>query len=184
MAVDFVKRWALAVSIAIVFNLFVNYGLATFYKEPMYEAYCNSTFYGPKPVRIVPPDKAQCPDALFNESLENECAGRRGYIQYNYNASGCPVSAFCETCNIAYEEAGNRYHGNVFIFLVVVGVAAIIAGLIIGLPSVGIGFLLAGIISIIVGTFRNWGNLTDVVRFIVLGIVLAVLIFAGVKKVK
>ncbi len=35
-----IKKWALAVAIAIVFNLFVNYGLSTFYEAPKYEDYC------------------------------------------------------------------------------------------------------------------------------------------------
>ena len=35
-----VKKWVMAAAIAIVFNLFVNYGIATFYPGPEYSDFC------------------------------------------------------------------------------------------------------------------------------------------------
>ena len=35
-----VKKWLLAIGIAIVFTMFINYSASTFFNEPVYEKYC------------------------------------------------------------------------------------------------------------------------------------------------
>ncbi len=185
MAHNAIKKWALAISIAIVFNLFVNYGVATFYKAPKYEEFCNFSYYPVKPVPIGGVSKVpDCPEFQASDNLTSECSQTRGIIQFRYNSSGCPVDAFCDTCNARFEDSRNSYDSNIFFMLVVIGVAALIGGLLVSLQSVGTGFLLGGIISILIGTIRNWSNLTDVIRFILLGIILVVLILVGYKKVR
>ncbi len=180
-----IKKWALAISIAIVFNLFINYGIATFYKAPEYEDFCNVSSYPVKPVPIgVPYKENNCTDLVVSDNLSSECASTRGIIQFKYNATGCPVDAYCDTCNARFEDSRNSYDSNIFFVLVVIGVAALIGGLLVSLQSVGTGFLFGGIISIIIGTIRNWSNLTDVIRFLLLGLILLILIFVGYKKVR
>lgn len=183
-----IKKWALAIAIAIVFNLFVNYGLATFYREPKYDAYCNSSYYPRKPVPAFPayPEAGKsCPsDIIASEQEYQNCSAMKGYIQYRYGDDGCPESYYCETCGAAYDAARNKYDGNAFFILVIIGVAAVVAGVLIPVEAVGSGFLLGGIISILIGTVRNWSNLTDVLRFIILGVILAILIIIGYKKLR
>ncbi|KKP98523.1 MAG: hypothetical protein US06_C0007G0001, partial [Parcubacteria group bacterium GW2011_GWC2_36_17] len=42
----------------------------------------------------------------------------------------------------------------------------------------------AGLISFLVGTVGYWSAIQDYLRFVILGIVLAVLIYIGYKKLK
>lgn len=183
-----VKKYALAVAIAIVLNLFINYGIATFYKEPKYEQYCNNSRY---PERAVPafygkpfPEQLNCTELVVPTNDSSDCYSKKGNLQFLYNNSGCAYSWYCETCHVGFEDGLNKYNSNVFIFLVIIGVIAVIAGILIGVESVGTGFLLGGILSIIIGTVRNWSNLTDIIRFLLLGGILALLIVIGYKKVR
>lgn len=182
-----IKKWALAIAIAIVFNLFVNYGLATFYKEPKYENYCNSSYYPRKPVpafSVYPEVNKNCSEIIASEQDYQNCSAMKGYIQYRYGDDGCQKSYFCETCGAVYDSARNKYDGNAFFVLVIIGVAAVVAGVMISVEAVGSGFLLGGIISILIGTVRNWSNLTDVLRFVILGVILAMLVVIGYKKLR
>ncbi|MBI3051123.1 hypothetical protein HYY74_01560 [Candidatus Woesearchaeota archaeon] len=181
-----IRKWALAVAIAIVLNLFVNYGIATFYKEPKYEDYCREQGrpYPEKPVNAYPDSHDSCRGFNVPEYAYKNCADLKGVIQYRYNESGCPYEYRCETCHNDWQKAHDEYNGDVFLILVVIGVAAVAAGVLVGVESVGAGFLLGGVLSILVATIRNWSNLTDVLRFIILGLILALLVVIGYRKVR
>lgn len=181
-----VKKWALAIAIAIVLNLFVNYGIATFYKSPKYESYCNGSNYQRGPYAAKPYYEApvNCTFVPVPDNYSKECYGRRGNIQFNYNDSGCATSYFCDTCQAEFEDENDKYNSATFFILLIVGVLSLVAGLLIPVDSVATGLLIGGIISILVGTLRNWGNLTDIIKFLLLGLILALLIGIGYKKVR
>ncbi len=153
---DWIKKWALAIGIAIVFNLFENYGIATFSDEPAYSDFCEETFY-PRPAKL----DENITQAEFEALNEKQ-----------------------KQCNEAYNEARKVYDGNVFIILVVLGVIAVLAGVFIQVQAVASGFLFGGILSVMIGTLRNWSHLADVWRFVILGLVLALLVWIGFKKLK
>ena len=184
-----VKKWALAIAIAIVLNLFINYGIATFYKQPKYEDLCNNTPYNypSKPMeRPVPYDISQqkCQDFYAPDTIQSNCSSQHGYINYRYNSTGCAYDFYCDTCSYKFETEMEKYNSNVFFVLIVIGVISVIGGILIGVESVGSGLLLGGILSIIIGGIRNWSNLTNVIKFILLGAILILLIWIGYKKVK
>ncbi|MBI4438411.1 hypothetical protein HY640_00600 [Candidatus Woesearchaeota archaeon] len=177
-----VKRWGLAIAIAIVLNLFVNYGIATFYKAPKYEDYCPAMAY--ERAKFPYAEPKNCTPVTVSEQLEKNCTESKGYIQYKYDSVGCPTKAYCETCQYSFQQVHDKYESNVFFILVVVGVTSLVAGLAINVQSVGTGLLIGGIISILVGTIRNWSNLADIAKFVILGILLAILIFIGYRKLR
>ena len=186
-----VNKWLLAIAIAIVFNLFINYGIATFYPAPKYDNYCNGTAsyrgYGPYPAKPF----GEGPGA-FNVSCQrwnppeelSYCTGEKGYVAGKYDDYGCVTEYYCETCQARFDATRKAYDNNIFIFLVVVGVAVLAGGMLLRIESVSLGFTLGGILSIIVGTVRNWGQLADVARFAILGIALAFLVWIGYKRLK
>ena len=77
------------------------------------------------------------------------------------------------------------YNRNVFIISVIAGlVCVLIGGVKLKLESVSSGIMGGGVLSIIYGTIRYWGDLADVGRFAILGTVLAILIWIGYRKFK
>lgn len=176
-----VKKWALAIAIAIVFNLFVNYGIATFYAEPEFSDFCDEQ---PRPVPLQRAAEEECETVAVSEELRSSCNEKKAYIAYKSDSNGCPTEAYCETCGTEYSEARDRYNANVFVPLLVIAVGALVVGILIKVEAVSIGFLLGGILGLIIATMRFWGQLQDVFRLLILGIALVILIWLGYKKIK
>lgn len=177
------RNWILAFAIAIVLNLFINYGISVFYKMPQYNDFCgNAGRYEPyyPPAKLYP--EQNCTVIQPSEEMQRNCTVQKGYISYKYNSAGCATEAYCETCQVRFDDLNNSRSSNIFIILVVFGVAAIIAGMMMKAESVANGLLIGGILSLIIAAARNWGQLSDVLRFAVLGIVLALLLWVGYKK--
>ncbi len=184
------RKWALAFAIAIVLNLFINYGISVFYKAPQYDDFCKDSSrapYYPYPYKIYPAEPAgqqpkECATIEVSEALQGNCSEQKGYIAYRYNTTGCPTGAYCETCGARFDDVNQKRNSNVFVILVVFGVIAIIAGIVMKAEAVANGFLFGGVLSLIIAAIRNWGQLQDVFKFIILGAVLALLIWIGYKK--
>lgn len=185
-----IRKWILAFAIAIVLNLFINYGISVLYKAPQYNDFCRQQGgpygypypYKTYPEPAYPPTQNQCATINVSQELQDTCAAQKGYIAYKYNSTGCPTEAYCETCGARFEDVNNKRNSNVFIILIVFGVVAIIAGLVVKAEAVANGFLIGGILSLIIAAIRNWGQLQDILKFGILGIVLALLIWVGYRK--
>ncbi len=180
------KKWVLMLGIAIVFNLFINYGVSTVYKAPEMDQYCNSSIFPKYPNGRFPEllNASACPEITFNGTMHRECSRMGGSIEYNYDDKGCPTGSFCQMCYKNFDEARRQYDANVFIILVGIGALTVIGGIFVTVESVGGGFLLGGILLIIVGAIRSWANLHEFMRLIFLGLALVLLIFVGYKKIK
>lgn len=87
----------------------------------------------------------------------------------------------CEDRNRAVRSVYNR---NVFIVLIIAGVASLLIGLSLGVSSVATGFLFGGLLNLFIGVVRFWTDMDEILRFIILGITLAVLIWVGYKKLR
>ena len=185
------RKWALALAIAIVLNLFINYGISVFYKAPQYDDFCMDSSrpypagkYYPYPAEPqLQQQQKDCQVVEVGEELQKSCSEQKGYVAFKYNSTGCATEAYCELCGKLFNDVNNRRNSNVFVGLVVIGVVSIIAGIILKAEAVANGFLIGGILSLIVAAIRNWGQLQDVLKLIILGVVLALLIWIGYKKV-
>ena len=165
------KKLGLTLSLVVVLNVFFNVGVATFYKYPSWEAFCPQIMYS---------DVADTREAC-------ETAGGL-WREDSYYEKGATDSGYCEvpySCSQKYNDTFSVYNRNVFIVLTVLGAATLVSGIMLALPSaVANGLLYGGVISMLIGTMRFWTEMDDYLRFIVSGIVLAVLIGLGVKKMK
>lgn len=171
-------KWILVAGIAIVANLFLNYALDAFYQSPQYETFC--------------------PAKQVNEPITTEKAcvavgGQWNSDPYRYVEAVKPIPAdaprgYCNenfTCQKGFDDAMKVYNRNVFIVLVVAGTAFLVGSFFAkGVEAVALGFSLAGILSLIIGTVRYWASMDERLRVIVLGIALASLIWVGIKKFK
>ncbi|MEK7565356.1 MAG: hypothetical protein AAB501_03930 [Patescibacteria group bacterium] len=175
-----IKEIILALAIVVVLNLFFNYGVFTFYKEPKFENFCS----------------AELTQKVYTEKASCEAVGGRWYEsnQVNYGDRMVPVkpmpqtgeTSWCDStdkCRKDYDTVRNVYNRNVFIILIVLGLISLGLGLlVISASAVANGFLGGGLLSLIVGTVRYWSDMNEYLRFIVLGIALAMLIWLGYKK--
>tara|TARA_Y100000310_G_scaffold345853_1_gene471440 strand:- start:24769 stop:25314 length:546 start_codon:yes stop_codon:yes gene_type:complete len=176
------KYVLLAVAIAIVFAFFVGFGIASFYREPKYDDFCDEEFF-PKPYPRTVVETTECPYTEPDDELKAQCKDK-GDISANYDEDGCVESYYCETCRKEYEDVRENYNRNVFIVATGIGIIVLIIGFALKMASVSSGLMGGGILTIIYGTMRYWSDLPDIGRFIILGITLAILIWLGYKKLK
>lgn len=176
------REIALSIAIIVVLNLFVNYGVYTFYKPADYEKIC--------PKELTQKNystKGEC-EAVGGEWFEGSTAVyQEKYYPVPVGDSGV-IKSWCNAtakCDKEYREKMNYYNRNVFIILEIAGLIAFLLGLFaISAKSVSDGFLGGGVISMIIGSIRYWSDMDDYLRFGILGLALAVLILVGYKKIK
>lgn len=168
-----IQRIGLALSIIIVLNLFFSYGIRTFYKQPVFDDYCGEQLRG-----------------SYTSKDACEAVGGRWYPDGGpkYYPGGVPVepSAYCDataTCQERFQEVDTVYKRNVFIAMVLLGLVAIIASLtIVTVGAVSTGLLYGGVVALFIGAIQYWSNMDEYLRFVILGITLAVLIVVGYKR--
>jgi FtsH-binding integral membrane protein len=173
------KQRILTVAIAIMLVLFIGFGIDTFYKPPEYNDFCSNQ-YGPYPVKEV---RVNCTnEAVQTQTLIDSCNTEKGYLSPKYDDSGCVASYYCETCQIAWDDANKKYNGVVFTFALILGIISMVIAVILKNDTVSPGILGGGFLSILYGTIRDWSNLGDYLRLGLLGVALAILIWIGYKK--
>ncbi len=170
-----IKNWFLAIGIGIIFVLFVFYGVQTFYPGPEYEDFC-----GERP--FFPVNKEVCEPLDVDPVFQEQCFSSGGMLDYEYDAEGCQQSVSCNTCSADFDTQRDNYNKNIFFIFVIVGIAVLIGGMFVAEVSVSSGLLLGGILTIIIGTLRSWSEIGDILRFLLLGLVLVLLIFIGMRK--
>ncbi|HDH31289.1 MAG TPA: hypothetical protein ENH26_00770 [Candidatus Wolfebacteria bacterium] len=172
------KKLILVLGIIIVLNLFINYGVATFYDAPEYENFCPKELTAKK------------------HNTKEECETAGGFWSENYVYPRTEIQVpkeeveegWCDvyhSCQKVFDEARDFYNRNVFIILITAGIISIVIGfLIIQAEAVSLGLSFGGLLSLIIGTIRYWSAMNDYLRFIILGIALIILIWIGIKKIK
>jgi len=175
------KHVFLAIAIAIVFVFFVGFGIASFYKSPKYEDFCEERFFErPYPGSLR--ESENCTYIEPDETLKAECRDK-GKIAPKYDQNGCIESYSCETCDKEFRDTREIYNRNVFIIATGIGIIILIIGFALKMASVSSGLMGGGILAIIYGTIRYWSDLPDFGRFIILGITLIILIWLGYRKI-
>lgn len=182
----------LAIGIAILLAVFVGYGLHVFYPKPIYGYTDTSSCYSQYACQNL---TAQC-DSSFNASNDsavkaiptpyNDACYQQVYASADYKK--CMVDQ--QTCvDKLNQNSENFIHDrNSFYILVLIGIAAIIAGTMFWKKEgVGSGFLGGGVLIVLwslVWTFDYWTTLNKYFRLIAVGVVLALLIWIGYKKIE
>lgn len=178
------KNVLLAIAIAIILALFIGYGINTFYKSPKYNDFCKGSF-SERPVIIEKEDKDCTSVEKNNRALENDCYEDEGVPRYDFDDNGCRIFRECDFCSKDYRNVRERYNRDVFIITLVLGLISIlVGGVVLKLESVSSGVMAGGILTVIYGTLRYWGDMQDVLRWLILGIVLVILVWIGYKKLK
>ena len=167
-----IKTVALSLAIIVVFNLFIGMGIRTFYSGPAQEhIQC-----GGDNIKVQE-EKASCEEigGVWNEVPETE-----------KRLSPTPApSGFCDlsACFQKAQEEREPYRRNVFVIWVVAGIAALLIGMhITAAPGVSAGLSFGAIVSFIIGTAGYWADMDEYIRFIIVTVVLAILIWLGYRR--
>jgi len=161
------KSVILSIAIALISVFFFVYAIQSVYPGPEYQNFCEDRI----PIKEI--------------TTVTECEANNGeWIEYP-NKENLDRNGYCDTytkCSKEYDQAREPYERNVFFINLVIGIALVILGIALALPSVSSGLMGGGVIMLIYGTIRNWGNLSDILRTIMLGIALVILIWLGYKR--
>ena len=161
------KRVLISIAIAIIFAMFIGYGIEVFHDAPEIEDYCRSNIY-----------------EIDNEK---ECLEADGIWEDNPEHLAKPVIGNCIAAPDCYDKFDllmAKHDKIVFIVAIVVGILAIITGIILKKDVIGTGILSGGILLILYGTLRYWRHADEVLKFVLLGITLAILVWIAYKKLK
>ncbi|MEK6835771.1 MAG: hypothetical protein AABX55_01995 [Nanoarchaeota archaeon] len=164
-----IKQKLLALAIAIVLVMFIAVGIDTFYKAPLNP--CDK-IYEARPKVFI----SNC--ELLQEPNKTECFREQQLFYDNQSLEA-------QKCYNEFRPVENLYKRNVFIILAIIGVLTIVLGLFLKqVPAVYLGLMLGGLINIIEGVVRYWANMNEYLRFVILGILLAILIWISYKKLR
>lgn len=169
------KQVILSIAIALVLVFFVAYSISVFYESPDYEDFC-----GEGEIRVP---------KLVGESInESACLDKEGKWtarDYPCVVGDICLSGFCDqdfTCRQEYQDSRDVYNRDVFVVSLILGLVILVTGILLKLESVSVGIMGGGALLIVYGTMRYWGELGKYFRLVILGAVLAALIYLGYKK--
>ena len=192
------KSVLLAIAIAIVFVFFVGFGIASFYKAPKYEDFCAQREFK----EIIAQEKCEAENGKwtsYERGVPKPVMAGNQLFCTRISDAGKNVTLNCETleqmqqsgycdlefyCREDFDRAREKYNRNVFIAAAGIGIIILIVGFALKMASVSAGLMGGGVLTILYGIIRYWSDLPDYGRFVILGIVLAILIWLGYRKIK
>ncbi|MBN2567625.1 hypothetical protein JXB02_06105 [Candidatus Woesearchaeota archaeon] len=174
------KERILAIGIAIVLALFIGFAANTIMPSKQWDDFCDQYYPGPF-------DTQQSCEANGGRWNAPDMVPERGApaVPTKLDNQSQPVG-WCDVnyfCNQEYESYNESYSRNLFVGLLVVGIAVFIVGALLRMQAVAAGLMGGAVLTIIYGTLRYWGRASDIFRTVVLGIVLAILIWLGYKRI-
>jgi len=155
-----VKKVILAIAIVIVLASFIQIGIKTFFEQPRYENYCNETI---------------APKAL---AVKCECRDNSTGSYYNMTET----DRYYNECNGRFEVVNEKHSNIVFWISLITGIILFIVGVNIALSSIASGLMGGAVITIFIGVTNYWRYFENYAKLIILGIVLAILLWIGYKK--
>ncbi len=170
------KQVILAAAIVVVLVAFVLYGISVVYEGPKYEQYCNDTMFSERAYT----DKASC------ESVGGRWQANVGPKPICAVGQVCP-EGYCDatyTCRSEFDKVRIAYERNVFFIGSIIGLIVLISGFVLRLASVSAGISIGGVVIMLISIVRYWNELNKYVRLVLLGVMLAILIWIGYKKLK
>ncbi len=156
------KQVLLTVAIALLIPFFVGYGIEVIQATPEHDSFC---------------------PRLWDITTKEDCNAAGGWWR-NEIVEPVPKAGLCQNttdCFVNFENARKRHDMVVFIVSMVVGLGAVVGGYY-WKKRVSAGIIGGGVLLLLYGTVRYWQHANDLLKFILLGVALAVLIWLGYKK--
>lgn len=177
-----VKNLVLGIGIFVVFMLMLGYGIEAFYPSPKYDNFCKPGLNGIYPVKAY--DYGM--NCTFNRQVQEKadlCFQASGMPIYEYDDNGCNIAVKeCDYCQKNFDDANKNYSKVLFIISLIVGLITLFVGYrYLSVEPVGSALMASGVGAIFYGSVRNWDNLSDILRFILLVIALVFLIWIAMR---
>jgi len=145
----FVKEAILGIIIAVIFFMFCMFGAKLIYDSPEYGDYCDNNYY----------DSYEKP--LNASQLEEREISQK-------------------ECYNEYDLARESYSKKMFIASLIFGILVILAcAVFIDIGSISGGLMFGSLMFILYGTGGYWTYMDDLIRFLILGVGLALLIYVA-----
>lgn len=159
------------IGIALIIFIVVMLGTQVFYKEPVYDNFCNVSYYD-KPVFIY--DSSICSDNMTVKDCNLLIKEKQTTLDVQ--------SIEMERCSKAFQEADKIYGKNVFIISCTAGIIAVIVSLFFLLMiNIAAGTAFAGLLLIFYGFIRGWQGTGDILKFVVALIIAVMFIIFAIK---
>jgi hypothetical protein len=189
-----VKNVILSIAIAIIFAFFVAYTIELVYPSPGYNDFCDNTKetsfreYTEEECieiggewqdfsKLDSSYELRCNEEKVKDLLENETVLRctktlssEGYCNPNHQ------------CYEIFDSAQEKHNRIYFIIALIIGITVFTISSIMGIVSVSAGLMVGSVLTMLVATMRYWRHSNEFLRVAILGIVLAILIWLGYKK--
>ncbi|HLC54552.1 MAG TPA: hypothetical protein VJK07_02885 [Candidatus Nanoarchaeia archaeon] len=178
-----VKNLVLGIGIFIVYLLVLNYGIEAFYPSPQYDEFCRGQQgYYAEPVPKTIRAGVNC---TINPSPQQQdvCARDGGnLVADTYDANGCALTFKCDMCNKEFNDAQKVHSQKVFIISIIAGIITLLLGYaILTTEPVGSALMASGVGALVYGSIRNWQNLSNIWKFLLLLTALILLIWIAFK---
>ncbi|MBD3310572.1 hypothetical protein GF351_05110 [Candidatus Woesearchaeota archaeon] len=186
-----IAKTFLAIGIAVVFAVFVAYGLYVVYEPPKYQyesSDCYQNYDCEEMLEKCYPERNatnQTAPMPIRVPYKNECIDE---VQSSEEYIGCRIAR--DECEDEFLQTTARYkHSrNSFWILMFIGIAAIVAGMFLNhLEGIGSGIMAGGILVILWSlgyTAEYWFKLNKYIKLFMLGVVLVLLIYLGYKRLE
>ncbi len=171
----------LAMGIAIIFAVFVSYGLYIIYESPKDYYYGSSNCL----------ELHDCQNLLSRECGDYAAPGYQNC--WNRMVQSTPYQTCQTEYDNCYEESLKKdtwyiHSRNSFYILWIIGIIAIVAGILLSsMEGIGSGLMGGGVLVVLwslLYTMDYWLTLNKYIKLVALGIVLAILIYLGYKKLE
>ena len=172
-----VFKWALVIGIVVILNLFFNYTISLFYKEPNFDNY----FPRPQVVESITTKEAclKVGGQWIEGPTYNERYVKPKPVDFSEMKSYCDPNF---TKQQEFNNAQKSYQRNIFIILIVLGVISLVSGAFLANEIVTLGLSWGGVLSLIITSMRYWSTADNLIKVLILGFALAALIWLAVKK--
>jgi len=162
-------RWAVVLGIVIVLNAFLFVAANMAFPQPDYNAYCPAAAKG-----MVANTEASC---VAGDGVWQPYAGT---IAVGEPTGYCD---FYQKCQASWDAAQKAYGLKFFSFMMVAGIVALSAGVLLtGSAIVSSGLSYGGVLSLVIGSVSYWGEADDLIRLAISGAALLALLYLGWKK--
>ena len=165
-------RWALLIGIMVILNVFFVVIQQIILPAPSYLTYC------PRPT-VTAQDAVTC-------NAQNGAWTEYPVSPAIKGSSIKNISGYCNyhtKCEPVYRQALGQQHLYAFILMTVLGVIALVIGVVpIGSSIVSSGLSYGGVFALIIGAIQYWGDAGNWLRLAISAIALVALIGIGVRR--
>ena len=179
------KRIAVIAAIAVLSSILIFSIINAIYEKPDYSRVCEPTPYISKEPMVI---AVNCTYVPPNQEMQSNCSQIGGYMEPIYGDNGCTADYFCNTCNVKYDNALERYNFFLFLMSSILGLAFIMASIYLPYENDSLkewiltGLLIGGIASVFIGTGEYFRNMHRFIKPAIIFAEIILVVFIAYKK--